>query len=141
MASKNKKYYYCTLEDVKNLTGVKPSHYGFKKDEKGSDKKLEKIVNKWIELASSTINDYCKIKGYEKEKVPETIRLVCMMMVSNIIAYSQARKDTPIIKVNDWKIDFLKLDILNDELKEMLDPFKEVESNSSCVDFFAITGD
>ena len=51
------------------------------------------------------------------------------------------RRDTPIIKVNDWNIQTVPSDIFTDDLKEDLRPFvKDAGNDYSKIGFFAITG-
>ena len=60
-----------------------------------------------------------------------------------MVALAQARKDTPVIKVNDWTIKTVGSDIFTEDLKDDLAPFVHERKSykSDKIDFFAITGD
>ena len=129
---------YCTVEDVKRITGVTPENYGLKENE---NKKLDDILNDWISMSTSVINRYV---GYtfKKREVPPDVKLVCTILTSNIISFAQSRQETPIIRKDDWSMKLLDADFFTDELKSLLDPFKEeVDEYKSNVDIFAITGE
>ena len=58
-----------------------------------------------------------------------------------MVTLAVQRRDSPIIKVNDWTISTISSDIFSDDLKEDLKPFvKDAGSDYTKVGFFAITG-
>lgn len=48
-----------------------------------------------------------------------------------MVAFAIARRDTPVIKVDDWNIQMLSSEIFSHDLKEDLQPFKIDKSNNS----------
>lgn len=136
----NNLFSYCTKEDVIQLSGAKLNTLGYDKNNPDSQAKFDKQIDDWINLASSTINDFCNTKW--KEDIPQTIKLACMMMVSNLIAFTQLRRDQPIIKKDDWNMDYIKADYFNKEIKELLEPYKsETVDGKPNIDFLTISGD
>lgn len=127
----------CTVEDVKIFTGIKPQQLRL---EKTDDSKLDEILGKWIEQCSDLIINYCH-NQFEKE-VPPAVENACLRVTANMIALYVARKDTPVVKVNDWSVQIIKSDIFTEDIKEDLDPFKiDFSNKSDSVDFFTISGD
>jgi len=124
---------YCTVDDVKNMSGVRPERLGsqFKDDETAFDA----LIQEWISQAEGLINSYCKrnwnpIVDVENNttipvQVPVAVKNVCIRLVANIIAFKYARKENPIKKVNDFSMTIFSSEIFTDDLKEDLKPFKK----------------
>lgn len=133
---------YCNVEDVIFLTGLKPKQW-FKNAE-NPEAEMNKTITHWIELASDAIDKYCNTtftKLTETTEPPGTVRLACSIMVSNLIAFAQTRRDTPIIKHDNWNVDFLKVDFMNDDVRDMLEEYRVSKVNSSKIDLFTVYGD
>ena len=122
---------YCTVDDVKNMSGVKPERLGsqFKNDEGAFDE----LIEEWITQAEGLINSYCKRNWYPVVEngtttvipIPNAVKNVCIRLVANIIAFRYARKENPIKKVNDYSMTIFTSEIFTDDLKEDLKPFKK----------------
>ena len=154
MTKKQKPVLYCSAEDVIKLTGVKPTHYGYtidkdiiedkkkyKKQSNEQKEKLDKILNNYIETATGMIDEYINT-SFKPKEIPKTVKLVCSLIVSNIIAYTSVRRDVPVRKKDDWNQDIVKVEIFPDELKEMLDNYVVEETiEKDSISIFAITGD
>ena len=129
---------YCTPEEIKQFTGVKPISVGFEQD---ATEELDNLLENWIEQAEGLINSYIH-REYEDGNVPPAVKNVCIRITANMVALSQARKETPIVQVNDWSMEILDMDIFNRRLKADLEPFvKEHSEISDSIDIFTITGD
>lgn len=128
---------YCSVEDVTEIASVNKNYF-FRNDE-DQDAKFEELITKWIELASDTINTYCNRK-FEAD-IPGTIRLATALMVSNLIAFAQTRKETPIIKKDDWTVDFIGVKFFTDDIKEMLAPYDVSHVNPQRIQVYTISGD
>lgn len=128
---------YTTVEEVKQLSGVTPESL---KLPKGDNEALTSILTGWINQCKSLIDAHCHT-SWENE-VPGAVQNVCLRMASNMVALAQARKDTPLVKVNDWSVKIVDFNIFTQDLKNDLKPFVKDESNiSDSVEFQAITGD
>lgn len=128
---------YCTAEEVIELTGVKPIHLRLEEDDTQG---LNDRLTKWINQCESIINSYCN-QSWDNE-VPGAVQNVALRLVANMVAFAQVRKDTPLVKVNDWKIQFSSSRIFTSDLKDDLKPYKIDKSNKSdSIEFEAITGD
>lgn len=110
---------YCTVEEVIQLTNIKPTSFQLKKDD---DEGLEKILTEWIHTAENIIETYCKRKFTNP---PLAISNVCLRLVSNMIVFMMLRKDSPIIQVNDFKHEVSSSEIFTDDLKNDLKRFKK----------------
>lgn len=133
---------YCTKEDVKELTNIQSKHW-FKKEQDPTTA-LNNMLDKWINISSSVISKYCNREWETQENdlsnVPSNVRLATSICVSNIIAFAQTRRDTPIINKDDWNVNFPNNSILTDDVKELIDPYvKEKQSKGS--DFFCVSGE
>lgn len=123
---------YCSVEDVKILSGIKPKNLGLKENET----EFNRIINDWIAEAEGYINSYCKRKwaGTQDDPIPLVVKSVCTRLVANIIAFHLSRKDNPIRKVNDYTTKIYGSEVFTDDLRQDLKPFRK----SSRVSVFKI---
>ena len=123
---------YCSVEDVKILSGIKPKNLGLKENET----EFNRIINDWIAEAEGYINSYCKRKwdGTDEDPIPLVVKSVCTRLVANIIAFHLSRKDNPIRKVNDYTTKIFGSEVFTDDLRQDLKPFRK----SSRVSVFKI---
>ena len=125
------------VSDVKKFHGLKPQDLRFEKD---NDAELDRVIVDWISQAEDMIKSYTN-NDFKKE-VPGTVKNVCTRLVSNMIQVAIQRRETPIIKVNDWSITTGSSAVFTDDLKEDLKPFRIEKSHTADkVSFLAITGD
>lgn len=132
---------WISAADVIQFTGVKPKTFRFEKDDTNG---LSRLLEKWIRQSESLICTYCNYDfDKQEEDIPEAVQNVCLRLTANMVALAQARKDTPLIKVNDWSIQTVSSDIFTEDLKDDLTPFAHERKSykSDKIDFFAITGD
>jgi hypothetical protein len=129
---------YCTTEEVIGLTGVTPKK--LKLDEDDNDG-LHTLINTWISQAESLINGYCHTK-WDETSVPGAVSNVCLRLTANMVALAVARRETALVKVNDWTIKISDDNVFNDSLKSDLKPFTvDKSTKSDSVEFTAVTGD
>ena len=125
------------VDDVIDLLSLKPQHF---KLEKTDDTKLEEIVEDIIFQCEDLIKQYTN--NQFKETVPKAVENVCLRLCSNMITFMIQRRDSPIIKVNDWTIQTVSSNIFTSDLKEDLEPYVIEKSNrSDPITFYAITGE
>lgn len=133
---------YCTKNDVKDLTNIQAKHW-FKK-ETHPEQALDNMLDKWIHISSNVISKYCNHKWKNATELntdlPSNIRLATSICVSNIIAFAQNRRDTPIINKDDWNVNFGNNSILTDDVKELIDPYVK-EKQGRGTDFFCVSGE
>jgi hypothetical protein len=114
---------YCTTEDIINPLGLKPQHFRLDKEE-DPDAALTALVEDWIEQADAMINSYCHTSFTETDtNAIKVVKSVSIRLVSNMAAFAQARRDTPLIKVNDWKVQLNSFTIFTQDLKDDLAPY------------------
>ena len=123
---------YCTVDDVKQMSGVTPGKLG--SQFKGDEDAFNTAIEEWISQAEGLINSYCKRNWYSiinedgtetEVTVPNAVKNVCIRLTANIIAFRYARKENPIKKVNDYSMTIFSSEIFTDDLKEDLKPFKK----------------
>ena len=132
---------WVSAEDIIEFTGVKPKTFRLNKEDTEG---LKTILEKWIGQSESLICNFCNYDFNEQEgDIPGAVQNVCLRLTANMVALAQARKDTPVIKVNDWTIKTVGSDIFTEDLKEDLAPFAHESKSykSDKIDVFAITGD
>lgn len=127
-------------EDVIELTGVKPQTFRF---EKGDTASLETLLEKWILQSEGLIISYCNYDFNDMEEIPSAVVNVCLRLTANMVAFAQARNDTPVIKVKDWTVQTVSSNVFSNDLKRDLTPFVHEQKSykSDRIDFFVITGD
>ena len=131
---------FCTVDEVKDFTGLKPSHLNLAKDD---DEKLDEILEKWIKQSTSLIKDYCNNDFKQYRNIPDAVQNVCLRLTSNMVALATARRDTSITQVNDWQVNIVNMRVFSNDLKDDLEPYvlERKSTKSDRIDFFAITGD
>lgn len=128
---------WISVEDVIDFHGLKPQHLNLEKE---NTAKLEEIVSDWIIQAQDLINTYTN-RNYTDENVKPSVQNVCLRLTSNMVSLSIQKRDSPIIKVNDWTITNVPSDIFTDDLKEDLKPFiKDSSTEPNAIGVMAITG-
>lgn len=126
--------------DVIELTGVKPQTFRF---EKGDTASLETLLEKWILQSEGLIISYCNYDFNDLDEIPSAVVNVCLRLTANMVAFAQARNDTPVIKVKDWTVQTVSSNVFSNDLKRDLTPFVHEQKSykSDRIDFFVITGD
>ena len=128
---------WITTTSVINFHGLKPKQFNLEKTDTTG---LTNIITEWIVQCQSLINTYTH-REYTTLTVTPAVQNVLLRLVSNMCTLAIQRRDTPIIKVNDWNIQTVPSDIFTDDLKEDLKPFVKDSSNDyTRIGFFAITG-
>jgi len=128
---------WISVDDVINFHGLKPKHLNLEKDDA---EKLEEIVSDWISQSEDLINTYTN-RHYTDENVRDAVRNVCLRLTSNMVSLAIQKRDSPIIKVNDWTIQNVPSNIFTDDLREDLRPFvKDSSTEPDSIGVLAITG-
>ena len=131
---------WITAQQVINFHGLKPQHLNISKNDADADSKLEAIITDWIVQSQDLITVYTN-RNYTSETVRPAVKNVCLRLTSNMVSLSIQKRDSPIIKVNDWTIQNVPSDIFTDELKDDLKPFIKDSSNEpNSIGVLAITG-
>lgn len=112
---------YCSVDDVKKMSGITPKNLGYKDKEDDFDN----LIKEWIEQSESLIDSYC-LQEWEKE-VPLAVKNVCIRLTANIIAFNLARKDNPIRKVNDFSLKVFGSEVFTEDLRQDLKPFRKTK--------------
>ena len=129
---------WISVDEVIQFHGLKPKHLNLDKDD---NQKLEQIISDWIIQAQDLINVYTN-RHYTDENVRPAVRNICLRLTSNMVSLAIQKRDSPIIKVNDWTIQNVSSDIFTDELKLDLKPFvKDSSTEPNTIGVLAITGE
>ena len=119
---------WISVDQVIAFHGLKPQHLNIKKDDSDADEKLEAIITDWILQSQDLINVYTN-RQYTSTTVRPAVQNVCLRLTSNMVSLAIQKRDSPIIKVNDWTIQNVPSDIFTDELRDDLKPFIKDSSN------------
>lgn len=132
---------WISVDQVIAFHGLKPVHLNIPKTDNDAEGKLEAIVTDWIVQSQDLINVYTN-RAYTSETARPAVKNVCLRLTSNMVSLAVQKRDSPIIKVNDWTIQNVPSDIFTDELKEDLRPFVKDSSNEpNSIGVYAITGE
>ena len=132
---------WISVDDVIAFHGLKPQHLNIKKTDNDADDQLEANVTNWIVQSQDLINMYCN-RSYTSETVRPAVQNICIRLTSNMVSLAIQKRDSPIIKVNDWTIQNVPSDIFTDDLKDDLKPFvKDSSTEPNSIGVYAITGE
>ena len=132
---------WISVDQVIAFHGLKPQHLNIKKDDNDADDKLEAIITEWILQSQDLINVYTN-RQYTSDTVRPAVKNVCLRLTSNMVSLAVQKRDSPIIKVNDWTIQNVPSDIFTDDLKDDLKPFIKDSSNEpNSIGVLTITGE
>lgn len=112
---------YITKEDVKKATGIKPDDLGLE-----TENDLNDLIDKWITQATNLINedrnrDYAKeVTAGKRDEVPPGIENICERLVANIIARAILRRETPIVKNDDFEVSMTSDEVFTGSIKSDL---------------------
>lgn len=135
MTDENKRY--CEASDVILVTGITPKTFRLQ-----NDKELTDIVTDWVEQATALIDSYTKTTQ-DIGNVPLAMKNICIRVTANMVTFAESRKNSPLLKVNDWTIKTVPTEILTDDLRQDLKPFtkEELRDDKSRIQFLAVTGE
>ena len=128
---------WITTTNIINFQSLKPQQFGLQKTDTTG---LNNLLSDWISQCQDLINTYTH-RSYTSSTAPPAVQNVLLRLVSNMVTLSIQRRDSPIIKVNDWNVQTLSSDIFSDDLKQDLASFvKDSHNDYTKLGFFAITG-
>lgn len=129
--------YYCEPEDVIIVTGITVKTFRL-----DSEEALTNLVKEWIGQASALIDSYTKTTQ-DTDNLPLAIKNICIRVTANMVTFAESRKNSPLVKVNDWTIKTVPTEILTDDIREDLKPFtkESIRYDKSKIDILTISGD
>lgn len=129
--------YYCEPEDVIIVTGITVKTFRL-----DSEEALTNLVKEWIGQASALIDSYTKTTQ-DTDNLPLAIKNICIRVTANMVTFAESRKNSPLVKVNDWTIKTVPTEILTDDIREDLKPFtkESIRDDKSKIDILTISGD
>ena len=132
---------WISVDQVIAFHGLKPQHLNISKNDTDADEKLSAIITDWILQSQDLINVYTN-RAYTSTTVRPAVQNVCLRLTSNMVSLAIQKRDSPIIKVNDWTIQNVPSDIFTDELRDDLKPFiKDSTNEPNAIGVLTITGE
>lgn len=105
---------YSSVDEVIQYTGVRPEDFGVDAPE------LISTLTKWLEEATDLINQD-RGRDYEAEgQVPSGIHHIAKRIVGNMVSVVMVRRESPVVKYNDWNINLVKDDVFTSAIKKDL---------------------
>lgn len=109
------KQYYSTPEEVIHYTGVKPVDFGLEEQAE-----LITLIETWL-LQVKDLIDRDRNRNYLSEvEVPAGIENIAMRMAANMVALANLRRETPVVKHDDFNIKMVEDKIFTNGIKEDL---------------------
>lgn len=129
--------YYCEPSDVIIVTGITIKTFRLDTEEA-----LTNLVREWIGQASALIDSYTKTTQ-DTDNLPLAIKNICIRVTANMVTFAESRKNSPLVKVNDWTVKTVPTEILTDDIREDLKPFtkESIRGDKSKIDILTISGD
>jgi hypothetical protein len=129
--------YYCEPSDVIIVTGITIKTFRLDTEEA-----LTNLVREWIGQASALIDSYTKTTQ-DTDNLPLAIKNICIRVTANMVTFAESRKNSPLVKVNDWTVKTVPTEILTDDIREDLKPFtkESIRDDKSKIDILTISGD
>jgi len=129
--------YYCEPSDVIIVTGITIKTFRLDTEEA-----LTNLVREWIGQASALIDSYTKTTQ-DTDNLPLAIKNICIRVTANMVTFAESRKNSPLVKVNDWTVKTVPTEILTDDIREDLKPFtkESIREDKSKIDILTISGD
>lgn len=111
---------YSTAVSVIEYTGVRPKDLSC-----DTSAELTTLVESWLLEIKSIIDsdrkrDFLSEAGGNVGLVPPLVHNVAKRMCSNMVALAVLRRDTPIVKLNDFAVQLVSDQILTEEIKRDL---------------------
>lgn len=125
-------YGYCTLDDVKQATGVKYTDLGLE-----TEVSLNSILGTWITQITDIINQYCQT-AWNIDAQPAGVTRAAISMMSNIVGVAIQRRKATFVRINDFAIKLVMDAVLTTEIKDMLHPYKVGHTIDSTTNLFGM---
>ncbi len=113
---------YSSVDEVIAYTGVGPKDLGLEDDDTEG---LKAIIEKALVEIKDIIDTYCRRGFSTEQKVPGGIHKIAKEMTSDGISLAMMRRDTPIIRVDDFSIKQVQSEILTAAVREILDIYRK----------------
>ncbi|MFW6242677.1 MAG: hypothetical protein ACOC2W_00800 [bacterium] len=113
--------YYSSPDEVIEYTGIQPNQLHLEDDGvETADKKLEKLITKWLIQVKNWIDLDRNTDFSKMETIPPIINNIALRAASNMVAMALVRRDSPIVKSNDFNIQLITDRIFTDDIKNDL---------------------
>lgn len=120
--------HYSSAEEVIRYTGIRPSDLDFEDDIdeeteeviKSADEKLEELVKGWLIQIKDLIDQDRNRDYHEEGEVPKGINHIALRMASNMVAQAVMRRETPIVRVDDFSIQMVEDQVFTNAIRRDL---------------------
>ena len=136
--------YYSTIEEILEDSGIEPDDLDFVDIENGltAEEQLEAKIVKWLKAAKSYIDTNRKRDFSESgEEIPVCIHDIAKRIVLNMAKQAVMNRDTPIVNMNDYKVQVTNDSIMTQSILDDLEkcaPFDSGGSNACGLNILTI---
>jgi len=109
---------YSSVTQVINYTGIRPEDLGLE-----TSCELEVIIHGWLVDIKNFIDEDRNRDYYIENKIPSGINNITLRICANMIAQSQLRRDTPLVKIDDFNIQMVEDKIFTEAIRRDLSRF------------------
>lgn len=112
--------YYSSPAEVKSYTGARASALGL-----DTEQELDELLEGWLVQIKSLIDidrnrDFLVEAGGNPSAIPPLVHNVAMRAAANMYGFSQLRRETPVIRIDDYNVRVVPDAVLTDDLKKDL---------------------
>lgn len=105
---------YSSAADVRQYSQIAPGDLGFES---------EQDLDTWIEARlveiSDMIDEYCE-RSWTPEEAPKGIHGIAREMGRNVVSLSVTSRETPVVRVDDWRVRMVEPEILTTAIRRAL---------------------
>ncbi len=121
--------YYSTPAKVKSYTGVKPGDL-----KAADDAALDNILEDWL-ISIKDLIDQDRKRDYHEEvaagkrvQIPPGIELIAMKIAANMVAQAALRRDTPIVRLDEYTLKMVPDEIFTAAIRRELSRYPALPS-------------
>lgn len=112
--------YYSSPAQVRSYTGARASALGL-----ANNTELDELLEGWLVQIKSLIDidrnrDFLVEASGNPDAVPPLVHNVAMRAAANMYGFSQLRRETPVIRVDDYNVRVVPDAVLTEDLKKDL---------------------
>lgn len=110
--------YYSSVNQVKQYTGIRAEDLGFEHEEF-----LDEVLETWLIQIKDLINRDRNYDYTKDEEIPAALNNIALRMAANMVAQATLRRETPIVRVDDFNVNMVEDAVLTNAIKQDLRRF------------------
>ena len=138
--------HYSTVDDVIEFTGIRPGDLGLEDDPQGTtdpesaESKMRILIESWLVQVKDLIDQNRNRDFHEEEDgVPPGIHNIALRVCANMVAQAVLRRDTPIVRVDDFNVRTVEDRVITSAIKDDLKQYARGSLRGSVFRMFVIS--